>query len=84
MSRLRVATIVEGHGEVQALPILIRRIWTELLQCEFVEVLSPPIRQKRHQLSTNKNDALSKAIGCQQAAELSNRVTRSGTDFGSS
>ena len=27
VSRLRVAAIVEGHGEVAAVPILIERLW---------------------------------------------------------
>lgn len=74
MSRLRVAAIVEGHGEVQALPILIRRIWTELLGCEFVDVLTPPIRQKRHQLATDKDGALSSAI-CLAANKLESSRT---------
>lgn len=74
MSRLRVAAIVEGHGEVQALPILIQRIWTELLGCDFVEVLTPPIRQKRHQLATNKDGALSNAV-CLAANKLESSRT---------
>lgn len=74
MSRLRVAAIVEGHGEVQALPILIQRIWIELLGCEFVDVLTPPIRQKRHQLATNKDGALSNAV-CLAANKLESSRT---------
>ena len=74
MSRLRIAAIVEGHGEVQALPILIHRIWTELLECEFVEILSPPIRRKRHQLASDKNGALTKAV-CLAANKLENSRT---------
>ena len=30
MSRIRIAAIVEGHGEVEAVPVLIRRIATEI------------------------------------------------------
>lgn len=30
MNRVRIATIVEGHGEVEALPVLIRRIAVEV------------------------------------------------------
>ncbi|HMQ14740.1 MAG TPA: DUF4276 family protein [Phycisphaerae bacterium] len=41
MSRLRVAPIVEGHGEVAAVPILLRRIWGELLAGEYLDVLQP-------------------------------------------
>jgi hypothetical protein len=40
MRRLRVAPIVEGHGEVASVPILLRRIW-EMLGGEFVQVLRP-------------------------------------------
>lgn len=53
--------IVEGHGEVQALPILLRRIWLELLRGEFLDVLTP-IRCKRDKLIDPLNDELSKAI----------------------
>lgn len=49
MSRLLVAPIVEGHGEVEAVPLLLRRIWTELLGGEYVRVL-PPIRIPRSKL----------------------------------
>ncbi len=41
MSRLRVAPIVEGHGEVTAVPLLLRRIWRDLLAGEYVDVLQP-------------------------------------------
>ena len=46
MSRLRVAPIVEGDGEVACVPILLRRIWYELLGGEYVDVLKPT-RAKR-------------------------------------
>lgn len=41
MSRLRVAPIVEGHGEVAAVRELLRRVWTDLLGGEHIEVLKP-------------------------------------------
>ncbi len=41
MSRLRVAPLVEGHGEVTAVPILLRRIWGDLVDGEYVDVLQP-------------------------------------------
>ncbi len=41
MSRLRVFPIVEGDGDASATPILLRRIWTELLGGEYLEVLKP-------------------------------------------
>lgn len=41
MSRLRVAPIVEGHGEDNAVRILLQRIWMELLGGEYIDVLKP-------------------------------------------
>ena len=49
MSRLRVAPIVEGHGDVQAVRVLLERIWHEMLSGEHLEVLRP-IRQPRSRL----------------------------------
>lgn len=49
MSLLRVAPIVEGHGEVQCIRTLLQRIWMELLGGGHLEVLQP-IRQPRSQL----------------------------------
>lgn len=63
MSRLQVATIVEGHGEVASLPILLERIWFELIQGEYIAILRPPIRQPKGRLVQNKDDALVKAVG---------------------
>jgi hypothetical protein len=47
--RLLVAPIVEGHGEVPAIRILLERIWWEILQGDFVRVL-PAIRWPRSEL----------------------------------
>ena len=41
MTRLAIYPIVEGHGEVESIRILLTRIWTELLRQEYVEVLRP-------------------------------------------
>jgi len=49
VSRLRVAPIVEGHGEVEAIRTLLQRIWVELLGGEYLEVLRP-IRWPRSKL----------------------------------
>ena len=49
MSRLRVAPIVEGHGDESSIRILLERIWYELLGGEYLDVLQP-IRGKRHKL----------------------------------
>jgi hypothetical protein len=40
MARLRIAPIVEGKGEVQCVPTLLRRIWKEI-GGEYAEILSP-------------------------------------------
>lgn len=62
MSRLKVATIVEGHGEVSSVPILLERLWYELIGGEYIEVVRPPIRQPRDKLAKNKDDALVDAV----------------------
>lgn len=41
MSRLRIAPIVEGHGEVHAIRLLLDRVWRELLGGEYAETLKP-------------------------------------------
>lgn len=60
MTVLFVAPIVEGHGEVAAVPTLLTRIGRELLRGLPIEVL-PPIRQPRSKLV--RPEDLSKAIG---------------------
>jgi hypothetical protein len=59
---IRVASVVAGHGEVASVPILLQRIGTELLSDVWLEALKP-IRQPQQRLSSNKDDALLKAIG---------------------
>jgi hypothetical protein len=54
VNRLRVAPIVEGHGEVQAIRPLLTRLWLGLLGGEYLEVLQP-IRRPRSQLA-REND----------------------------
>lgn len=41
MSRLRIVPIVEGHGENNAIRILLQRIWQELLGGEYVDIAKP-------------------------------------------
>jgi hypothetical protein len=65
VSRLRVVPIVEGHGEVDAFPILLRRIW-QVLGGEFIDVLTP-IRGQRDRLIKPDGAILSKVL--QLAAE---------------
>lgn len=59
MSTLRVAPIVEGHGEYAAIRTLLDRVWRELLDGGFVEVLKP-IRWPRSKLI--KQDELARAV----------------------
>lgn len=59
--RLRVAPIVEGHGEAAAIRGLLERIGHELIGAEYVEVLQP-VREKRDRLIENKDGALEKAV----------------------
>lgn len=50
MNRIAVAPIVEGHGEVEAVRILLERVWCQLLGGEYVDVLQP-IRRPRKNLA---------------------------------
>jgi Domain of unknown function (DUF4276) len=61
MSRLRIVPIVEGHGEVDAVPKLLRRICKEFFGEVFVNVLQP-IRGKRDRLVTDGFDDLCRSI----------------------
>ncbi len=56
---LTLCPIVEGHGEVSAVPILLRRLWQELMPHLDLRV-SPPIRVSRKKLV--KADELEKAV----------------------
>src|SRR5687767_14271440 len=60
MTRIRIVPIVEGHGEVEAVPILLRRIWSELIGGDVAEVMKP-IRQPRSRLF--KEEELVRAVG---------------------
>ncbi len=53
--------IVEGHGEVEAARVLIRRTWTELLGGDHVEVLRP-YRIPKARIIKNLDDALTNAV----------------------
>ncbi len=69
MSRLRIVPIVEGHGEKEAVGILLRRVWYEMLRGEYIEVLKP-IRRPRSKFisppnlnSQVKQDEIRRACG---------------------
>lgn len=59
MSRIRVAPIVEGRGEYNAVRTLLQRIWIELLGGEYIDVIRP-IRHPRDRVATEQG--LEKAI----------------------
>jgi len=46
VSRIRIAPIVEGHGEVECVRTLLDRVWREICGGEYAEVLRP-IRRPR-------------------------------------
>ena len=77
MIHLVIAPIVEGHGEVAALPILLRRIGQEYCPDTFVEVLQP-IRQPASSLVKTTNPSLHKAVSLAtgKLAAHSNSVDR--------
>jgi hypothetical protein len=57
---VRVAVIVEGDGEVAAVPILLRRLWFEL-GGQYIEILGRPIRRKRSEFEHQQH--LARAVG---------------------
>lgn len=59
MSRLCVVPIVEGHGDDASVPVLLRRLWSEILGGEYIEVLRP-IRVKRQKIV--RKDELQRAV----------------------
>lgn len=61
MTALRVAPIVEGDGEVPAVPILLRRIGVELCGDRFIDVLKP-ILKPRERIVRNINGALQASL----------------------
>lgn len=58
---LLIAPIVEGHGDVAAVPVLLRRICAELLGGRLVHVLRP-IRQPRDRLLNDKDGCLARSL----------------------
>lgn len=46
MARLRIVPIVEGDGEVECVPVLLRRIWKEIVGGEYVDVLRPILKPR--------------------------------------
>ncbi len=59
MNRLRVAPIVEGHGEYECVRILLERLWYESFGAEYLDILKP-IRQPRSRLV--QEEGLRKAV----------------------
>jgi hypothetical protein len=50
-----VIPIVEGHGEVQAVPLLLRRLWTEIVTSPHPLEVLKPLREKRN-IMTRESD----------------------------
>jgi hypothetical protein len=73
VSGLRVAPIVEGHGEVSAIRILISRVWTELLGGGYADVIQPIRRPK---------SKLVKEAELERAVELAALKLRADRDVG--
>ena len=64
MSRLRVAAIVEGQGELDCIGILLRRIWSDLVGGDYIDVKS--VRQMRSRLYNGEivnQDGIRRAVG---------------------
>lgn len=61
MSRLVVAPIVEGQGDEAAVRLLLQRVWNELLNGEYIDVLKP-IRRSRGLLLREDSGDLEKAV----------------------
>ena len=59
--QLHIAPIVEGYGDVQAVPVLLRRI-VEHQHPEIIPNILRPIRQPRDRLVQNKDRCLEKAL----------------------
>ena len=64
--RIRLGCIVEGHGEVEAVPVVVRRIAERESPLDIVQILRP-IRISK--------DRLVKARGLERAVELAARIT---------
>lgn len=76
--RLRVAPIVEGHGEYDAVPILLRRIWHELLGGSHIDVLRPIRVSKSKIVRGNPHGTTPRVATAEisRAAELARRKIR--------
>lgn len=65
MLRKRVVSVVEGHGEVQSLPLLLRRLLLARFPGDYVDVLRP-IRAPRDKL-VNDEKELARVLALAQA-----------------
>jgi hypothetical protein len=66
---MNIQPIVEGHGEVSAVPVLLRRLRDEAAAYR-LEV-NPPIRKPRSQL-TNEQKLSSRGVGSSFRARMMN------------
>ncbi len=61
MSRITIVPIVEGQGDDSAVPVLLRRVWIELLGGEHVEI-KRPIRRSRGRFLLPESGDLEKSV----------------------
>ena len=74
MSRLRVAPIVEGEGEVECIRILLERIWSDMIGGEYVDVLRPT-RTSRTKLA-RRLDSGELRIDLEEVAEVVGKASK--------
>jgi hypothetical protein len=55
MTQYCIIPVVEGHGEVIAVPMLLRRIWQELLAPPGTLEVLKPLREKRMRMTRDEN-----------------------------
>lgn len=76
MKTLVVAPIVEGHGEVEAVPVLLRRLIPHYWPDIGIDVIRP-IRQPRDRLVQNKDGCLDKSVQLAAAKLVQRQPDRS-------
>jgi hypothetical protein len=69
LSRVYVAPIVEGHGDVEAVRILLRRVWAHFVGGDILEVL-PPARIPKSKLVQRQELIKAVDIACVNASRI--------------
>lgn len=73
---LKVVPIVEGHGDVAAVPVLLRRCAEHFYSTVTVDVLTP-VGQPRDRLVKNKDECLVRSVQLAQAKLIQHQVPES-------